>query len=322
MNGATVADFYERFVVDDIPNIYPESPKRSAMRASSEIGSLNVEAINGRFFALSRIDLHFKYNTLIEVKENLIDKIGFYMLDHGSGGRAAFGDQKLASSHQVSGGESYMAFNPSLPEIHQFNAQCTKPLYLEIKADYFASLLPADDHFTGTIREKILRREFFGMKSAIMPAAYKIAAAICDCPMEGALGNLMIEGSLHQFIAMQLAPFAQPALKSDGTTHRDKDILYGVRDHLHRTFRENHSLLDLSKHFGINQNKLKKSFKEMFGVPVIEYLYNLKMEHAKNMLYDQEMCVGEVAGIVGYKNANHFATAFKRKFGVNPSKVG
>jgi AraC-like DNA-binding protein len=59
----------------------------------------------------------------------------------------------------------------------------------------------------------------------------------------------------------------------------------------------------------------------MFGLPVIEYLYNLKMEHAKNMLYDQGMYVGEVAADVGYKNANHFATAFKRRFGMSPSRV-
>ena len=67
--------------------------------------------------------------------------------------------------------------------------------------------------------------------------------------------------------------------------------------------------------------KLKKSFKELFGIPVIEYLYNLKMEHARKMLYEQGMYVSEVSSIVGYKNPNHFSTAFKRKFGVKPSKV-
>ena len=59
MNGATVADFYERFVVDEIPNIYAESPRRAFMQAASEIGSLKVDAITGRCFALSKIDLRF-----------------------------------------------------------------------------------------------------------------------------------------------------------------------------------------------------------------------------------------------------------------------
>ena len=120
---------------------------------------------------------------------------------------------------------------------------------------------------------------------------------------------------------MQLAPFAQPPRVDKRLAGKDRDILYDVRDYLHKTFCENHSLLELSRNFGINQSKLKKSFKELFGVPVIEYLYNLKMEHAKNMLYEKRLYVGEVASMVGYKNANHFATAFKRKFGVNPKNV-
>ena len=321
MNGATVADFYERFVVDEMPNIYADSPRRAFMKAASEIGSLKVDTIAGRFFTLNKIDLHFKYNTIIEAKENLIDKIGFYMLDHGRGGVAAFGESDFSPSRHVSGGESYMAFSPSLPELHRFDAQSTHPLYMEVTSDYFTSLLDGSDTFTGTLKEKISKREFFGMKSSLTPAHYRIAAAMCDCQLEGSLGNLMMEGSLQQFIAMQLAPFVQPVLRRESMSTRDRDNLYAVKDYLHKTFHTNHSLFDLSKQFGINQNKLKKLFKELFGIPVIEYLYNLKMEHAKNMLYDQGMYVAEVAAFVGYKNANHFATAFKRKFGVKPSSV-
>jgi AraC-like DNA-binding protein len=321
MQGATTADFYERFVVEDVPNIYPDSPRRAFMKATSEIGSLKIDTISGRFFALSKIDLHFKYNTIIEAKDNLIDKIGFYMLDYGRGGVAAFGESDFSPCRHVSGGESYMVFSPSLPELHRFDAQTTNPLYLEVTADYFTSLLDGSDTFTASLKEKISKREFFGMKSSLSPAHYQIAKAMCDCQLEGSLGNLMMEGSLQQFIAMQLAPFVQPIFRRVNMTTRDRDILYAVKDYLHKTFRENHSLIDLSKQFGINQNKLKKSFKELFGMPVIEYLYNLKMEHAKNMLYDQGTYVGEVAAFVGYKNANHFATAFKRKFGMKPSRV-
>jgi AraC-like DNA-binding protein len=195
------------------------------------------------------------------------------------------------------------------------------PDHFTWKSRLTISLLEESDPHTGALKEKILKREFFGMKSALTPAHYRLASNMCDCPLEGSLGNLMMEGSLQQFIAMQLAQHVQPILRDKTITFRDKNILYAVKDHLHKTFRENHSLIDLSKQFGINQHKLKKSFKALFGVPVIEYLYNLKMEHAKNMLYDQGMYVGEVAAIVGYKNANHFATAFKRKFGVNPSRI-
>jgi len=321
MKDATVADFHERFVVEEIPTIYSDSPKRVSMNSTTEIGTLKVNFLLGRFFSVCLNEVDFKYKTRIEVKDNLIDKVGFYMIDQGRGGSPAFGESRLSNSGYVSGGDAYVAFSPSLSESHYFDAQSSKPLYVEITADYFSSLLDANDKFTGSLKEKISKREFFGMKASFGPGLGRIVSAIYDCPLEGSLGNLFIEGSLQQFVALQLAAFTRPMIKNENMASRDKDTLNAVKDYLHKTFQLNHSLLDLSRQFGINQNKLKKSFKELFGVPVIEYLYNLKMEHAKTMLYDQSMYVGEVASIVGYKNPNHFSTAFKRKFGITPSRV-
>lgn len=142
-----------------------------------------------------------------------------------------------------------------------------------------------------------------------------------NCPLEGSLGNLMVEGSLQQFVALQLASFIQFPLQKEYISGRDKETMYALKEYLHATFQQNHSLLSLSRHFGINQNKLKKLFRELFGVSVIEYLYNLRTEHARLLLYEQDMNVSEVAPVVGYKNSNHFATAFKRKFGVNPARL-
>jgi AraC family transcriptional activator of pyochelin receptor len=159
------------------------------------------------------------------------------------------------------------------------------------------------------------------MKTRPTSSHYRIVHTLYDCPLQGSLGNLMLEGGLQQFVALQLNTFVHPTPVTASLNRRDRDVMHAVKEYLHSTFQENHSLLELSRHFGISQSKLKKAFKELFGVPVIEYLYDLKMQHAKGLLYDQLMNVGEVSSMVGYKNANHFATAFKRKFGVNPSKV-
>jgi AraC-like DNA-binding protein len=43
------------------------------------------------------------------------------------------------------------------------------------------------------------------------------------------------------------------------------------------------------------------------------------MERARQLLEERKFNVTEVACTVGYANPSHFASAFKRKFGVNPS---
>jgi AraC-like DNA-binding protein len=324
MKGGTVAEFHEQFVVDPAPNNCPNSPHQFQYKAVSEIGSLEMDQINHKYFSVCRGDLHLTHNALIEVKDRLTDKVAFHMLDFGLGGVPAFGETRYTNVDHVGIGECYMAYSPSLIELHSFAAQKAKPLYVEVNADYFNSLLP-DDSFSGLLKEKIGKREFFGKKASQSPAYSRPVCDMYDCPLTGSLGNLMMEGMLQQFVALQLSNFTTTTTTTPaervGVSRREKEIIFAVKEYLHANFQQNHSLLDLSKQFGINQNKLKKSFRELIGVPVIEYLYNLKMQHAKSMLYDQGMYVSEVAPIVGYKNPNHFSTAFKRKFGINPSRI-
>ncbi|MEJ0054176.1 MAG: AraC family transcriptional regulator [Bacteroidota bacterium] len=45
------------------------------------------------------------------------------------------------------------------------------------------------------------------------------------------------------------------------------------------------------------------------------------MEHAWHLLKNENWRVVEVAREVGYKNPNHFSTAFKRKYGISPSQL-
>ncbi len=321
MKGSTVADFRERFVIEEASFFHGETPTRYSLQAVSELGTLKSDQLNGRHFSASRVDLCLKQNVIIPVNENLTDKVGFYMLEHGRGGTPLFGESRNSDSGDITGGECYFAFNPSLPEIHQFDAQVARPLYLEVTADYFTSLLDGSEGVLDSLKQKVISREFFGMKTRITQFHTRIMDMMYQCPLHGTLGDLFLEGSVQQFVALHLAPFVQTQTITNSISRRDRETIYAVRDYLDSSFLENHSILELSKRFGVNQNKLKKLFKESFGVPVIEYLYDLKMKHAHQLLFDHDLHVCEVSAIVGYKNANHFATAFKRKFGKKPSKV-
>lgn len=53
----------------------------------------------------------------------------------------------------------------------------------------------------------------------------------------------------------------------------------------------------------------------------VHYWQTVKMEQAKLMLADMNMDISEVAEAVGYKNARHFSTAFKKQFGLSPSQL-
>ena len=62
-------------------------------------------------------------------------------------------------------------------------------------------------------------------------------------------------------------------------------------------------------------------FKKVFGTSIFEFIGELRMDHAMELLRDHGLLVTEVARTVGYKNPNHFSCAFKRKYGISPSDL-
>ena len=81
------------------------------------------------------------------------------------------------------------------------------------------------------------------------------------------------------------------------------------------------SLSEISKQIGLNTFKLKKEFKEFFGVPVFKYLQNERLTLAHKLMRNQEMTVQEAAWHVGYDSLSSFSNAFDKKFVYRPSQI-
>ncbi|HEV7230428.1 MAG TPA: helix-turn-helix transcriptional regulator, partial [Bacteroidia bacterium] len=54
---------------------------------------------------------------------------------------------------------------------------------------------------------------------------------------------------------------------------------------------------------------------------VFEYLSDVRLELAKNDLLDKRKSATEIAFELGYSSLQHFSSAFKKKFGIAPSKI-
>ena len=100
---------------------------------------------------------------------------------------------------------------------------------------------------------------------------------------------------------------------------RDKLIL--AQEILTNNLETPPSLTELSKEIGMNTFKLKKNFKEFFGVPVFKYLQNERLTLAHKMIRNQEATVQEASWHVGYDSLSSFSNAFEKKFGYRPSQI-
>ena len=90
-----------------------------------------------------------------------------------------------------------------------------------------------------------------------------------------------------------------------------------VEDNLAKPY----SLKNLAHKVGLNDFKLKRGFKELFGFTVFGYLRELRMLKAKKLLLAEKDSVTGVSGEVGYQHPHHFSTAFRKRFGILPGTL-
>lgn len=80
------------------------------------------------------------------------------------------------------------------------------------------------------------------------------------------------------------------------------------------------SLDTVSDILNINASYFSVLFKRSFGVNFVDYLTELRINAARELLADPLRPTAEVAGMVGYENANYFTRVFKKKTGMTPTE--
>ena len=76
----------------------------------------------------------------------------------------------------------------------------------------------------------------------------------------------------------------------------------------------------LTAEVGISRAQLHRKMKEMTGLPVTEFIRNIRLEQAARLLKEQKINVTQVAYAVGFSKLAHFSTVFKKQFGVSPTE--
>lgn len=59
-------------------------------------------------------------------------------------------------------------------------------------------------------------------------------------------------------------------------------------------------------------------FKEVFGTTVFGYVRQQRLEKEKRLLEMEKISISEASSLVGYSNFSHFATLFRKTYGMNP----
>lgn len=158
-------------------------------------------------------------------------------------------------------------------------------------------------------------------KHSIGPVMQSILRQIQNCPYTGNLKKLYLEGKVLELIAVQLHHLnTQESTKYNNVrlTRLDIDRIRQASELLEHNMQSPPTVDSMAATVGVNVNKLKAGFYQLFDTTVFEYLKKKRLKQALYLLEEDKMRISDIVYEIGYNNLSHFSKAFKKEFGVLP----
>lgn len=124
-----------------------------------------------------------------------------------------------------------------------------------------------------------------------------------------------IEHSLTEtmFTLQRLAKERRQALKQIS-------LCKNISDYIRENYQHKISLQSIAENFAVSPSYLSRTFKKTQGVNIINFINQIRMEHAKEKILQGNTSLQEIALDVGIQNYNYFYLLFKETYGFTPSE--
>ncbi|MEQ8530907.1 MAG: AraC family transcriptional regulator [Imperialibacter sp.] len=304
--------------------VFIKSPAEADTLPDSELASFKSRDMYLPNFSIREVEGIFSRDVVLKnLRSEGADLPGSCLLMKADVKTYLSGSNQVIATKQAS---QNFKFDPNNEYRHHIAANSELHyVHVSYAPEYLDSFLPQNEPWADWVREKIAKKErVFGKEyQPLSLAQLRAIQTLTDCPLVGSLGVMMVETSVTQIILLQLhSLFAEEYRLTDKTQspRRDQDLVHTVKQYLRNNYLEDHSIAGLARQFATNSNKLMLVFKTVEGKSIFEYISDLRMQHAVHLLHDKDVKVSDVARTLGYKNPNHFSTAFKRIYGVVPTE--
>lgn len=92
-----------------------------------------------------------------------------------------------------------------------------------------------------------------------------------------------------------------------------------IRRYIEQAYMNELSLTLLADRFHLNATYLSELFKKQIGTTFSDYLTQVRIGKAAELLRDPQMRLSDIAELVGFANASYLSSVFKKHYGVSPN---
>jgi AraC-like DNA-binding protein len=154
------------------------------------------------------------------------------------------------------------------------------------------------------------------------PSLQAVIHSMWNNPYRGGMKSLYLEARTMELMLLQWQLFnGQTKIGKMPWRKEDIDKMHLAREILQQRIQHPPSLVELARLCGLNEFKLKKGFREVFGTTVFGYFNMLRLEQAHLLLCNTSFSISEIAYQTGWAHPQHFTRAFKKHYGITPGQA-
>ncbi len=170
---------------------------------------------------------------------------------------------------------------------------------------------------SGQVRQLLYRARYglcFGAE-----ATRQVSARLIDLPFQDGMSRVLAFLSILTSLATDRESVL---LASDGyqltATEAETERMKRVLEHVLKQFRHEIRIDQIASVAGMAPAAFCRYFRKRTGKSFVEYLNELRISHARKLLTQADLSVGQVGQACGFNNISHFHRQFKEHTGTTP----
>lgn len=218
--------------------------------------------------------------------------------------------------------KSYLFYNPQkeLP-LNMELAPNTWVISVVISIQKFHGLFSSEASHIPFLSEDNKDKKYY-KESDISPSMAIVLSQLFHYNLNPSIKNLYYKGKGYELLSLYFNRSEDPNAEQCPFLIDEENVLKikKAKEIIIQNMAEPPGLEELSEQVGLSLKKLKMGFKQIYGDTVYGFLFDYKMDYARQLLDSGSYNVNEVGLKIGYSTGSHFIAAFKKKFATTPKK--
>ena len=164
------------------------------------------------------------------------------------------------------------------------------------------------------------------MKASIAPDGniYTLSAVVDARSMVNFDGLGMrkdwLEKLIMEFLVLFSRSYMDQYTREEAGEYRYSQYVYKALEYIEQNYTQGIMVEEIATYIGLSTDYFSRMFKQFTGLTPVEYIKNVRLAKAAELLRQPEVSIAHVAMEVGFEDPGYFSRQFKQVLGMSPSK--